>query len=61
MILCIYLFASLKFLYLHNDKEIRNYGYILDELLKDEVSNLYLEDYSTPNNNIILEKIIPFH
>ena len=55
-ILCIiyfqYLFESLIFLYLHNDKEIRNYGYALDELLKDEVSNLYQEDYSTPNNNI---------
>ena len=47
-----YLFESLTFLYLHNDKDIRNYGYALDELLKDEVSNLFQEDYSTPNNNI---------
>ena len=47
-----YLFESLIFLYLHNDIEIRNYGYALDELLKDEVSNLFQEDYSTPNNNI---------
>ena len=47
-----YLFESLIFLYLHNDKDIRNFGYALDELLKDEVSNLFQEDYSTPNNNI---------
>ena len=47
-----HLFESLIFLYLHNEKEIRNYGYALDELLKDEVSNLFLEDYSTSNNNL---------
>ena len=47
-----YLFESLIFLYLHCDKEIRNFGYALDELLKDEISNLFQEDYSTPNNNI---------
>ena len=46
------LFESLIFLYLHIDKDIRNYGYALDELMKDEVSNLFLEDYSTSNNNI---------
>ena len=47
-----HLFESLIFLYLHSDKDIRNYGYALDELMKDEVSNLFLEDYSTSNNNI---------
>ena len=47
-----YLFESLIFLYLHNDKDVRNYGYALDELLKDEVSNLFLEDYTTNKNNI---------
>ena len=31
---------------------MRNYGYALDELLKDEISNIFLEDYSTFNNNI---------
>ena len=46
-----HLFESLIFLYLHTDKEVRNYGYALDELLKDEVSNLFLEDYSTITNN----------
>ena len=48
-----HLFESLIFLYLHSEKEVRNYGYALDELLKDEVSNLFLEDYSTSNNNIL--------
>ena len=47
-----HLFEGLIYLYLHSDKDVRNYGYALDELLKDEVSNLFLEDYSTSNNNI---------
>ena len=47
-----HLFESLIFLYLHTDKEVRNYGYALDELLKDEVSNLFLEDYSVITNNV---------
>ena len=47
-----HLFESLIFLYLHTDKDVRNYGYALDELLKDEVSNLFLEDYSTTTSNI---------
>ena len=51
-----YLFEGLIFLYIHSDKDIRNYGYALDELLKDEISNLFLEDYSTTNNNFIKNK-----
>ena len=48
-----HLFEGLIFLYIHCDKDIRNYGYALDELLKDEISNLFLEDYTTANNNFI--------
>lgn len=55
--LCLYyfdhLFEGLIFLYIHSDKDVRNYGYAFDELLKDEISNLFLEDYTTANNNFI--------
>ena len=51
-----YLFEGLIFLYIHSDKDVRNYGYALDELLKDEISNLFLEDYATANNNFINNK-----
>ena len=47
-----HLFESLLFLYLHFDKDVRNYAYALDERLKDEVSSLFLDDYTTTDNNI---------
>ena len=54
-------FEKLVFLCIHHDKDIRSYGYALDESLKDEISDLYLEDYTTINklsklNNIIEEE-----
>ena len=60
--LCIYyfehLFESLIFLCLHFDKDVRNYGYALDERLKDEISTLFLDDYTTTDNNLSEKNII---
>ena len=60
--LCIYyfehLFEGLLFLCLHFDKDIRNYGYALDERLKDEISSLFLDDYATTDNNLSKKNII---